>query len=250
MGRANIRITSNTVCKTLALIVVCLLSANLLVIYLKVVRGLPNLKAFSHAFYFDAEANFAALYSAMAILFSASLLWLIGNSPSQKKSHLAFYWKVLSGVFVFLAVDEFFFIHERLVAPMQDILSRQAFKSNYLHFGWFIPYSLVLLVLGLFMLRFLFRIPFRLRALFALSAIVFLSGAVGMEIISGKYLADTGAYGGDIELADVNYALMVTVEELLEMAGIIIFNHSLTTYYLNDLRRRHSIHIRITGERP
>lgn len=176
------------------------------------------------------------------------LLWLIGNTPSQNKADLSFYWKFLCSVFVFLAVDEFFSIHERLVTPTQEILSRHDVKSAYLHLGWFIPYILVLLILGLFILRFLFKIPYRLRLLFALSATVFLTGAIGMEIVSGKYLADTGSYGGEIELADVNYPLMITLEELLEMAGIVIFIHSLTTYYLNDLSRTHSFQITISDE--
>lgn len=247
VARANIHITSNAITRTLALIVVCLLSANLLIIYLKVVRGLPKLKGFSHAFYFDAEANFPALYSTLAILCSALLLWLIGDTASQKKPDLSCHWKFLSCVFVLLAVDEFFSIHERLVTPTQEMLSRHAVKSAYLHLGWFIPYILLLLILGLFSLKFLFKIPYRLRFLFTLSATVFLTGAIGMETVGGKYLADTGSYGGDIELADVNYALMVTAEELLEMTGIVIFIHSLTTYYLNDLGRRRSFHITISG---
>jgi hypothetical protein len=230
----TIRITSNTITAILLCIILFLLAANLLTIYLKFVMGHKHLKGLFHGFYFDFEANLPSFYSALAILFSAVLLWLIGNSANEKQEKRSFYWKFLSFVFAFLAVDEFVSIHEDLIKPMQSIIDLSSPKSNYLYFGWLIPYSLLCLAVGIISFKSFFKLPLRTRMLFIIAGIIFLSGAVVMEMVGGNHWASQGwSIDGTNEM-DLRYALIITVEELLEMLGIVVFIHALTTYYLKD----------------
>lgn len=62
-----------------------------------------------------------------------------------------------------------------------------------------------------------------MRALFVLAGGMCVGGALGMELIGGKVWGD---YGRDSGV----YALVNTVEEVLEMAGAIIFLYALLTY--------------------
>ncbi len=229
-----IRVTSKKITAILLIVIFFLLGADLLMIYLKFEKGYQHLKGFMHGFYFDTEANFPSLYSALAILFSAALLWLIGNLISEKKENRSIYWKLLSLVFIFLALDEFASIHEYLIQPMQHLVSQSAVKSDYLYFAWLVPYGLLCLILMVVLFKFFFKLPVRTRILFVIAGFIFLSGAVVMEMIGGKYWAGQGwSIEGNNEV-DLNYALITTFEEFLEMLGIVVFIYALTTYYLKN----------------
>lgn len=226
-----IRITPKRISSVLLGIISFLLIANLAIIYLRFSKGFQHLKGFSHGFYFDAEANFPSLYSALAILFSALLLWLIGGLRTEKESRRAFYWKFLSIVFVLLAMDEFGSLHEYMIEPMRGLMNESPLDSGYLYFAWFIPYTIVVLIIGMLLFRFFFGLPSPTRWSFIIAGTVFMAGAVGMEMLGGKYWAEQGwAIDGSDE-TDLQYALIVTVEELLEMLGIVIFIFALSKYY-------------------
>src|SRR5438105_3804596 len=78
--------------------------------------------------------------------------------------------------------------------------------------GAVIALLLVASVLGQMFLRFLLRLPADTRRWLLISGAVYLGGAVGMELIDGKYMEAHGA--------NLTYMLMTTVEEGLEMSGL------------------------------
>lgn len=242
-----IHISSATIAKALLGIVLFLLTIDLLIIYLKFVKGYAHFRGFINGFYFDTEANFPSFYSAMAMLFAAFLLWLIGTLKAEKHKRRSGHWKFLSILFVFLSVDEFASLHEMLIKPVRAIIDQFLPKSDYFYFAWFIPYSLLVLAVGVIFLRFLFTIPFRTRLLFIASGAIFLSGAVGMEMVSGQYWANQGWSIDGKDEVDLAYALMITLEELLEMLGIIVFIYALSAYYLRNQYEK-LLHIRIADE--
>jgi hypothetical protein len=55
------------------------------------------------------------------------------------------------------------------------------------HFAWVIPYSLLVLVLGIVYLRFLMDLPPGTRRRFLIAAMPYLAPALGMEMIGGAY---------------------------------------------------------------
>lgn len=230
----TVHITSKKIAYVLLGAIAFLLIANLSIIYLRFVRGFQHLRGFIHGFYFDAEANFPSLYSALAILVSAYLLWLISNLDREKSAKRSFYWKLLSVVFVLLAMDEFGSLHEYMIEPLRGILDKSSLDSDYLYFAWFIPYVILVLVLCIVLLRFFLGLPRRTRWLFLIAIVLFLSGAVGMEMIGGNYWANQGWAIDGSDDADLYYALIITVEELLEMLGIVVFIYALSEYYLKN----------------
>src|SRR5690606_19747598 len=62
----------------------------------------------------------------------------------------------------------------------------------------------------------LWRLGRRFRLLFGLSAAVFLSGAIGVEMLGGRY------YEANDETFDLTYRLYQTAEEILEFTGLIL----------------------------
>lgn len=244
LSRKSFHVTPRRICWFLFTIVAVLLVVNLVIIYFRFVVGNEHLRGFVHGFYFDHEANFPSAYSAAAILFSAVILWKISSLPDEKKARRANYWKFLAVVFLFIAADEFLSLHEYLIVPVRSRLENTAFDSGYLYFGWLVPYLAITLVLAVLLIRFLLKLPARPRNRLLLAAVLFMGGAVGMEMIGGNYWAHAGwAIDGSDEV-DLTYALIITAEELLEMLGVIVFIYALLDYYLSR-RSPLAVHIQI-----
>jgi len=96
--------------------------------------------------------------------------------------------------------------------------------SGIFYFSWvIIGIPLVLLFIFLYR-KFVIDIPIKNRFQFILSGILFLSGALGMELIDGWYLASIDG------TANFTYMMMTTLEETLEMLGSAFFIYSLLIY--------------------
>ncbi len=208
-------------------LIILLLTANLVVHYLMVYYGTSENKWLTTAFKafdFDTETNFPTLFSASILLFNAILLIIISKYKKVKYSYL---WLFLGIVFIFLSFDEILQFHEHLVEPMRTSFN----ASGYFNYAWVIPYSFFIMVLGVCCYRLLFNyLPSKSRNLFILAGVLFLCGAIGMEMFCGKY-AET--YGEATE----TYFFMYTIEETLEMLGASIFCYALLDYIFVTIRR-------------
>ena len=203
------------------------LGIMVVVLFLGQIAGLASKFYFGHTyvfglvplFDFDEERNIPTFFSAFLLIFCASNLAIIslGHRRKGKKAPL---WVLLSGIFLFLALDEFCSFHERLTGPVTSVLQ----TSGPFLFAWVIPYSLFLGLLLIVYGRFLFAIPSRIRWMMLLSAFTYVSGAIGLEMVAGWYL---DSYGHS---KDLTYHLIATCEELLEMTGLIIFVYALMNY--------------------
>jgi hypothetical protein len=88
------------------------------------------------------------------------------------------------------------------------------------HPAWLIPASILLIVfLGAY-LRFVLALPLGLRRSMITAGVIYIAGAVGMELVGGVYASTNG-------FRTLPYALITTVEEVLEMLGIVLLIHAL-----------------------
>jgi hypothetical protein len=146
-----------------------------------------------------------------------------GGVAAQRRERFRWHWLALAVIFALLSLDEQVSIHERAMWPMRKWLD----PSGIFFFGWVIPAMAGLVVLGVAYFKFLLHLPRMQRAMFMLSATVYLGGALGMEMIGGAHASRWGAEGP-------TNALLTSIEEMLEIAGLILFVYAL----LDHLRAR------------
>lgn len=170
---------------------------------------------------FDADSEEGVLtWISIVLLFTvAGLLFANGQDALQSGRGAVLPWFGLSVLFGLVSYDEFYGLHERL----SDVLSRNLGGSGLLHFAWVVPLGIVALA-GLWLLMpFLNSLGPRTRRLAVLSAIVYLTGAVGMEMIAGPVIEELGRH-------TFQYRLLANLEEGLEVAGILLFIYTLQQY--------------------
>jgi len=203
----------------LSVIAIFLLAAHLVTIWTPYIfegfeHGLVRL-LFS-LFFIDGEGNLPALYSTLLFLLNAALFLMVGKAAGRAGESSKI-WLVLGVVFVFLALDESISIHERLIDPLRQALD----ATGIFYYTWIIPYGIGVLLLAIVAIPVFWRMNKRIRFWFGLSAATYLFAAIGLEMISGKYLVMMN------ESKDIVWILMVTLEESLELVGLITLVYAL-----------------------
>jgi len=166
---------------------------------------------------FNKEHNIPTAFASLLMVFAGLLLFYIGFSPST--TQYAKHWILLGLVFIFLAIDEYFTIHDGLSEHFREMVS----EYDFLYFAWVVPYSVLLVVFAIVFYKFFFALPPRFRKLFAVSGGLFILGAMGFEMIGAPRKLNYGRI-------DTLYAMYTTIEECLEFIGMLLFCYSLLAY--------------------
>lgn len=190
-----------------------------LVIFFQI--GDPEIFDFVEIIDFDYEANLPSFYSSTAILFCAVLLWVIGLQERPRQMPFRYHWIGLAIIFTFLSIDEAIALHEDIGDIMEDLEWVDA--KGFLYFAWVVPYGILLALFTVSYLKFVLALPRQTMILFLSAGVLFISGAVGLEIISAR---EADLHGTDT----VYYSALYTIEELCEMIGIVIFCYALMRY--------------------
>lgn len=163
----------------------------------------------------NTENNIPSLYATLTLFMCAALLFTI--NAIEEKSWFA-KWAFLGWIFLFLGFDENLELHERTMALLRE---RYSF-SGIFYYAWVLPYGIAVLFLGVQYLSFLIQLPTKVRHHFIAAFVIFISGAVGMEMLGGRH---DHLYGHDKILV-----LYYSIEEFLEMVGIAVFIKGLLHY--------------------
>lgn len=195
-----------------------LLCANLAGVLSKYFFGHDYVFGLIPLFDLNTEKNIPTAYATLQLIFSSALLAFIGiNEKAVRKNY--FYWFALAVLFAFLAFDEQFQVHERLISPMRDLVS----AGGVFHYAWIIPYGIATVVIIILFSKFVLSLPKKTARLFVVSGAMFLGGALGLEMVGGLI-----ASNGNRET--LIYAMTTTSEELLELVAIALFVYSLLCY--------------------
>lgn len=206
------------------------LSVTGLVVRHTMVKGVEGRQWLDHPirhFDLNREGNTPTLYQALSLLLCAAALWGIGYAEAANPTNGAAghdrrratprAWRGLALIFLYLACDEHFKLHERTIDPLRAWLN---IREGVLRYAWVIPGAAVVALVALAYARFWFRLPRDTRWRFALAAVLFVGGALGMELVAGRVHTDFG-------YNSLPYIAAAQVEEVLEMAGVIVFMHAL-----------------------
>jgi hypothetical protein len=98
-------------------------------------------------------------------------------------------------------------------------------------FGWVLFGMAMVMIVALSYLKFFFNLPPRTRIQFFTAAAVFVGGAIGVEILGGYYAKSHGE-------GNFQFSMFSTVEEGLEMAGVIVLINALLNYLIDHYRVR------------
>lgn len=220
----NLSISKKSIVKSLSIIVIVLI---LLSITGQLYKYLINDGENRYIFDFlnlDKEYNIPTLYAMLSLYFCGILLMIISFGVRFKKKKFFLHWFFLSVAFLYLGTDEILVLHEQIISPLRSVIK----TTGFLYITWVIPALILVLFFALAYIKFLKALPAKTRNWFILSGIVYVIGAVGLEVIGSNYIYN---YGQD----SLTYSLITTVEETIEMTGILMFINIildyLSTYY-------------------
>jgi uncharacterized integral membrane protein len=153
------------------------------------------------------------------LLFCSAVLGIIASSKKRLREPYARHWIFLSIGFLVMSVDETAQFHEALGAKL-----RTAFDtSGFLMFAWVVPAAAFIAFLAVAYRGFLLELPVMTRRLFILAGAVYVGGAVGLEMLEGKYVSWSASW-------PAGWILLTTVQETFEIVGLIVFLYALVNY--------------------
>jgi hypothetical protein len=213
-------LTPVAVTKFLLRVVVCLVVISFLTqMTLYFLPDYPSRDFIAKLFSLDNEGNIPTVYSVLALLFSSILLSTIAYAKNLDSDRYKKHWKILSFIFLYLSLDEAFQIHEKFVDPLRSLLN----ATGFLYFTWIVPFGFIVVIFLLSYTKFLFHLPASIRNLFVAATILYIGGAIGIEMLGGQQAYQEGQY-------NISYQIIVTIEELFEMVAIVVFIHALMSY--------------------
>jgi hypothetical protein len=180
------------------------------------------------ALYVELELNVPAFYSATLMLFASALLAYIWSNARARRDNRSYMWAVLAVGFLVMAFDELVSAHERLIEPMREIIGGG--RLGILYFPWVVPAFVLLIALAVFFRRFILDLPPRMQLLTGIGGIMFLTGAVGFELLEGYHVERASK-------ETLQYFLLTTGEEFLEMTGVIVFIKALLEHLAAEFPR-------------
>lgn len=127
---------------------------------------------------------------------------------------------LLSLTFLFLSFDEVLALHEKYGQVIGDYMLG---KQKVIYFSWVVPYAILATVFALLFIRFWLTLPFKTRILFMIACVIYVGGAIGMELMGGMIVKHIHSEG-------LPYAISECLEETMEMGGVILFIYVLLDY--------------------
>ncbi len=170
-------------------------------------------------FNINRESSIPTWFSASLLLLSSMILAAIAYGKRANHERYNRHWVGLALIFLWLSIDEAVAIHERLTIPLQDTFG----TTGPFFFAWVLVGIPLVILFALAYFNFLVHLPHRIRYLFLLAGGCYISGVLGIELIgANKWYMDSGT--------SLGYSTIGTVEELIEMLGVITFIYALTSY--------------------
>lgn len=183
--------------------------------------GYDHLKGLIPLFNLELEKNIPTVFSSFLALTCSAVLF-ITVKLERNNTQFKRYWAGLCFIFLFIAVDEIVGFHEMTMSISRDFFN----ASGLLYYAWTIPAGIIVIIIGAIYLKFLFLLNNPVRILFIISGLIYVSGAIGVELFEGA-INELGGY------MSLNYLILVTIEEAMEMLGLCIFLYGILKFLEN-----------------
>lgn len=167
------------------------------------------------------EGSIPTWYATITLASCAALLGIIALDAARRRKQYPFHWAALGLIFALLSLEEILGIHSEATGRLRELVSITDGP------GYAIALALIglvgLAIVALLFGRFYLHLPSRWRTWFTIAAVVYAIGVFASDAV-GDYLITAA---GEPTLA---YDVVLTVEEALEMTGVLIFIVMLLEY--------------------
>jgi hypothetical protein len=206
----DIVVSSSRLCPLLFAVMALVVVAGVAVEIMKAHWGLSGGEGIVPLLSMSYEGNLPTVYTAGVVFSCALLLVIIAAGAKKRAARFVAHWWVLAAGFAYIAVDEVVGIHE----AAHDLVDLDV--GGVLHFRWVIPAAVVVLAVGLSYIPFLRGLEPRTCNRFLLAGVIYVGGAVGMELPLGWWTDHHGIH-------NLGYGLIDAAEEAMEMLGLNLF---------------------------
>lgn len=144
--------------------------------------------------------------------YATGLLWTaalgLGRCARREPGLDRLWWWGLAAIFMLFSLDEAIELHEGLDADAQ--------RHGVLYYSWVVPAAILTSTFVAVYAWFWLRLPAPTRRGFALAFVLYVGGALGMELPLGAWYE---AHGDE----NLGYGVLDFVEESLELVGLCVF---------------------------
>ncbi len=197
------------------------LAADVLMQVLFFKTYLSSNESLAWLFHLDREHNVPSIYSTLKLVLAAVAIYgcvKIDEKRQVGRMHLNHLWLILGTIVLFMAMDEFFAIHERADYFIWDLYLTWPALEQLGGYGW--PWTVagmvLVLVVGIPATYYTYRAFSNQRNLFfllVLAGAMFIGAAIGLE--------DLGVYLDNFYAGEGTTAVMM-LEEFLEMCSVTL----------------------------
>jgi hypothetical protein len=167
------------------------------------------------------EGSIPTWYATVTLMACAVMLGIIAIDAYRRRRPFPLHWAALAVAFGLLSLEEILGIHSEATRVLRSVVSITEGVGYALALGAIAMVGLVVVVVVFG--RFFLHLPPRWRWWFAIAAVIYLTGVFASDAV-GDYLITAD---GDATLA---YVIVLTIEEALEMIGVLIFIVMLLEY--------------------
>jgi hypothetical protein len=186
-------------------------------VYGLVVEGFNPLSEPSRIFNVDQEVNIPTWFNQFLYLYAA-VLALVASFFAARTALEMVYWRAVSGLCIFLSLNEVAGFHELLIDPLRGTYE----LTGIWYQSWTIVGITLIGLAGVFFVRFFWELPRKVMVIMVVGALIHVTGSIGFEMIGGNHLS---LYG-----YDNFYIATATAEEFLEMVGVTTFLFGIMVY--------------------
>jgi len=128
------------------------------------------------------ESNIPTYFNTLLLVFASLLAFVISAVKFDQQDKYRYEWLALAGLLFVMSLDEASAIHERFSILLKDLPD----IGGFLAYKWVIAGMVIVAVLAAAFLRFFLHFDQRNRFFLILASAIYLFGALGSEMISGR----------------------------------------------------------------
>jgi hypothetical protein len=167
------------------------------------------------------EGSLPTWYATMTLMACAVMLGVIAVDAARRRRPYPLHWAASGVVFALLSLEEILGVHSEATRVLRSVVSITEGPGYALALGAIALVGLVVVVL--IFGRFYLHLPSRWRWSFTIAAIIYLTGVFASDAIGDYLIAANGEH-------TLPYIVVLTLEEILEMTGVLIFLVMLLEY--------------------